>query len=324
MGEADVLRRAMSGKYRGQKHFELIREKYFHNCREEGYPDEIAQEAYFPAEFMVAVINNFGGFYSRELYFHELKKTVARVEPPCINEGAYLTTIREDRVHVGFIHIDGLEKTFLESMLAERDCHGPFLHLHNFIERTGVELEPLNRLIRIGALRFTGRNKKELLWEANFLQKKTGRRTVDIPLFEEPPIHFQLPELAQSPMDDALDEIELLGFPLGNGWDWVDADPDSFAGAPELAQSLGQTIDVLGYYITNKAVRTIRSDTMYFGTFLDKRGQWLDTVHFPGSFQWSPFEGAGFYSLRGTVVEEFGVYSIEVGECRKLGIRGRE
>jgi DNA polymerase-3 subunit alpha len=41
MAEADVLRRAMSGKYRGHKQFEQIREKYFRLCKEREYPDEI-------------------------------------------------------------------------------------------------------------------------------------------------------------------------------------------------------------------------------------------------------------------------------------------
>lgn len=44
-------------------------------------------------EFMVAVINNFGGFYSRELYFHELKKVGAILHLPCVNESDYLTSI---------------------------------------------------------------------------------------------------------------------------------------------------------------------------------------------------------------------------------------
>ena len=43
-------------------------------------------------EFMVAVINNFGGFYSRELYFHELKKTGALIHAPCVNESNNLTS----------------------------------------------------------------------------------------------------------------------------------------------------------------------------------------------------------------------------------------
>ena len=43
MAEADVLRRAMSGKYRGRKEFEKIREQYFLNCQEKGYSDQPEQ-----------------------------------------------------------------------------------------------------------------------------------------------------------------------------------------------------------------------------------------------------------------------------------------
>ena len=38
-------------------------------------------KTYFPQEFMVAVINNFGGFYSSELYFLELLKAKGDIEP---------------------------------------------------------------------------------------------------------------------------------------------------------------------------------------------------------------------------------------------------
>lgn len=49
-------------------------------------------------EFMVAVINNFGSFYSKELYFHELKKAGAILHLPCVNEGDYLTSINSSDV----------------------------------------------------------------------------------------------------------------------------------------------------------------------------------------------------------------------------------
>jgi DNA polymerase III alpha subunit len=41
LAEADVLRRAMSGKYRSIKEFSRIEEKYFVNCREKGYPETL-------------------------------------------------------------------------------------------------------------------------------------------------------------------------------------------------------------------------------------------------------------------------------------------
>ena len=357
MGEADVLRRAMSGKYRGHKHFELIREKYFNNCREYGYPDGLAAEVwrqiesfggysfskahsasfavesyqslflktYYPAEFMVAVINNFGGFYNRELYFHELKRTGVQVLPPCVNEGSYLTAIRGREVFVGFIHLKSLRKELVDQVLTERQTGGKFLHLQDFIERVNPPLEQLNLLVRIGAFRFTGRNKKELQWEANFLQKKNARHVpASASLFHEPPVEFKLPQLEQTPIEDAYDEIEMLGFPVCNVWDLVDIDLADYAPASALPENKGKEIRTIGYFITDKQVMTIKSERMFFGTFLDKEGNWLDTVHFPSSFKWSPFQGGGFYELYGKVVEEFGVFSLEVTVCRKVGIISRE
>jgi DNA polymerase III alpha subunit len=62
-------------------------------------------KTYYPMEFMVAIINNFGGFYSRELYFHEFKKRGATLYLPCINESHYLTSINGSNIHLGSIHV---------------------------------------------------------------------------------------------------------------------------------------------------------------------------------------------------------------------------
>ncbi|MEJ7829007.1 MAG: DNA polymerase III subunit alpha [Segetibacter sp.] len=355
MAEADVLRRAMSGKYRGHKQFEQIREKFFRLCKEKEYPDNISNEVwrqiesfggysfskahsasfavesyqslflktYYPMEFMVAVINNFGGFYSRELYFHELKKTGAVIRLPCVNQSQYLTSITGADVYIGFIHGQGLEEALALQLIDERNRHGNYQHLQDFIERIKPGIEQLNILIRIGAFRFTGKNKKELLWEANFLQKKNNKHTVDSLLFKEAPISFHLPALNQQPLDDAIDEIELLGFPVCNVFELVDDDPNKYMPADEIEKQLGKEVNVLGYLITTKPVHTVKNETMYFHTFIDAKGDWLDTVFFPQTANRYNIIGKGFYSMKGKVVEEFGVYSVEVYYCKKIGIKDR-
>jgi DNA polymerase-3 subunit alpha len=355
MGEADVLRRAMSGKYRSRKAFEDIREKFFVNCKNFGYPDEISQEVwrqiesfggysfskahsasfavesyqslylktYYPMEFMVAVINNFGGFYSRELYFHELKKTGASIHLPCVNTSEYYTSIRNAEVTMGFIHIDGMKESVAEDLITERKRSGNFLHLQDFIERTQCGMEQLNILIRIGAFRFTGKNKKELLWEANFLQKKSSRHSTASVLFPEHPLEFKLPQLASLPLDDAIDEWELLHFPLCNVFELADDCIQNYTPACEIERHLGKQVNVLGYLITSKPVHTVKNETMYFHTFIDAGGDWLDTIFFPPVARKSPVTGTGFYSMKGKVVEEFGVYSVEVNFCKKVGIKSR-
>ena len=75
---------------------------------------------------MVAVINNFGGFYSRELYFHELKKTGAFVQAPCMNRSDYYTSVSGNSVFIGFIHVQGLEQQFIAEILENRKHNGPF------------------------------------------------------------------------------------------------------------------------------------------------------------------------------------------------------
>src|SRR5258708_17245186 len=197
MADADLLRRGTSSKYRGKKQLVQLKERFFANCAGFGYPEKTTEEVwrqiesfaeysfckahsasyavesyqslflktYYPMEFAVAVINNFGGFYSRELYFYELIKTGARVHRPCVNNSVYYTNIHGKDAYVGLIHIKGLEQAFSELIIAERDQSGSYAGLIDFIERTSAKPAQLDVLIRTGAQRFTGKSKKELLWE---------------------------------------------------------------------------------------------------------------------------------------------------------------
>ncbi len=357
MAEADVLRRAMSGKYRGNEEMQRIKTRFFDNCKALGYDDAVTQEVwrqiasfagysfskahsasfavesyqslylktYYPMEFMVAVINNFGGFYGTELYFQELKKTGARLHAPCVNHSRRLTHIQDKDVYVGFIHIQGLEDGLLLRIENERNHYGSFLNLYDFIERTGAATEQLNILVRVGALRFTGKNKKQLLWEANFLRR---RRPEPVPLatgglFSEQPEVYTLPELYQHPLDDAMDELELLGFSLGNPFDLADDDVRQYPATDDWAPYTGREITLLGYLVTTKPIHTLKGERMFFGTFIDAQGNWIDTVHFPEIAFKYPLSGNGFYRIRGTVIEEYGTYSINVQHMEKVGIKSR-
>ena len=44
LGEADVLRRGMSGKFRSRDEFKRVENQYFKNCKEREYTDELARE----------------------------------------------------------------------------------------------------------------------------------------------------------------------------------------------------------------------------------------------------------------------------------------
>jgi DNA polymerase-3 subunit alpha len=355
MADADLLRRATSSKYRGKGHLPMLKERFFANCSEAGYPTEAVEEVWrqiesfaeysfckahsasyavesyqslflkthYPMEFAVAVINNFGGFYSRELYFYELMRTGARVHRPCVNNSDYFTNIYGKDSYVGFIHIKGLEQAFAQRIIEAREKDGPYISLADVIQRTAPTPEQLDILIRTNALRFTGKTKKELLWEGDFVQKKTKlTHPAPHPLFKEEPLAFTLPELAVYPMEDCYDDIELLGFPVADPFVLVDDDPSRYSTARDLDGRLGQTMTILGYHITHKPVRTVKGETMSFGTFLDVNKEWIDTVHFPPIHAAHPPQ-AGFFRITGKVIEEFGVYSLEVTRIEKAGIKAR-
>lgn len=356
LGEADVLRRAMSGKYKNNNKFLMIKEKFLANCKVMGHPDALAVEVwrqmesfagysfnkahsasfavesymslylktYFPKEFMVAVINNFGGFYSRELYFLELLKIGGEIKPPCINRSDNYTNIHGNEVYVGFIHIRKLQSKLVETLLEERNQNGDYLHLQDFIERTNIGIEQLNVLISVGAFGFTGKSKKRLLWEANFLQKKHQPQVVGaMPLFIEKPLEFELPELIDFRLDDLYDQMEILGFTLSNPFEIVEDDPSKYVPAKGLHQYIGKQVTCLAYFIAHKHVITKNSNMMYFGTFVDSELNWIDTVHFPEVAKKYPLNNSGFYRIIGRVMDDFGAYSIEVSRMYKMGYKKR-
>jgi DNA polymerase-3 subunit alpha len=81
--------------------------------------------------------------------------------------------------------------------------------------------------------------------------------------------------------------------------------------------------DIFLIIITSKPVRTIKQEVMYFHTFIDAAGDWLDTVFFPDPTKYYNVKGYGFYEMHGKVIEEFGVFIVDVHQCKKVGMKRR-
>jgi DNA-directed DNA polymerase III PolC len=385
LADSDVLRRAMSGKFRSKKELERIVNRFFENCRSYGYPEEVTKEvwrqiesfagysfskahsasyavesyqslflkAHYPLEFMVGVINNFGGFYNSWVYFNEARNCGAILHLPCVNRSDFKTSISGKEIFVGFIHVANLENQVGKTISEERKANGEYHCLEDFIERTGTTLEQMIILIRIGAFRFTGKTKAQLLWEAHLLlgknaelSKSSARLTrppssifhppssiqseivnrkseiVNPILFYTPPKEYKLPSLEQSAVEDVYDEVELLGFPVKHTY--FDLLETSFRGeimAKEMIDHPGKKVRMLGQLVTIKYVRTVKKEWMHFGTFIDITGHFFDTVHFPDSVKNYPFRGDGIYLVLGKIVEEFGFPSLEVQKMAKMTLK---
>lgn len=355
--EADVLRRGMSGKYRSRHEFQQVRQRFFDCCRARGYSEKIIArvwfeiesfsgysfakghsasyavesyqslflKAHFPLEFMVGVINNFGGFYRSEFYFHEARMNGAAIEPPCINAGMHLTMLRGRNVIVGFVHMKGLEAKVASQLLDDRIRNGSYTSLENFLMRNpAIGLEQLRMLIRVGALRSIGKSKQQLLWQSMLYFSKTRHRpSTTADLFDTASHNFPLPALQREPLEDAFDEMELLGFPLCSPFDLLTEMSSHQTLAKEMELCKNRTVQMVGYLVTTKDTRTANGVPMHFGTFLDSEGEVFDSVHFPFAAKQFPFRGRGFYALNGKIVEDHGVFMIEVATMEKLSMAHR-
>ncbi|MCX6233567.1 MAG: DNA polymerase III subunit alpha [Bacteroidetes bacterium] len=354
MADADVLRRAMSGKSRSINEFNRIVEKFFSNCKASDYPEDITREvwrqiesfagysfskahsasyavesyqslylkAHFPLEFMVAVINNFGGFYQRWVYFNEAWRQGATINLPCVNNSDYLTTINGKDIYIGFIHVANLEENLGRAVAAERIKNGPFTGLENFINRVPCHLEQIILLIRTGAFHFTGMTKAQLLWEAHLFFGKHINTDINHQLFHSPAKNYTLPQLEQTRIEDAYDEIEIIGFPVTLSYfDLLETNFRGEVTALDMLSHTGKKVRMVGRLVTIKYVKTVRKELMHFGTFLDIHGEFYDTVHFPDSLKNYPFRGSGVYLILGTITEEFGYPSLTAEKMAKLPLK---
>ena len=352
LGEADVLRRGMSGKFRSRAEFDKAKQKFFSNCREKGHPDDVSVEiwrqiesfagyafakghsasyavesyqslflkAYYPLEYMVATINNFGGFYRTELYIHEARMHGAEIQEPCVNRGQAVSVIFGKIIVLGFGLVKSLEHKTIERFLIDRKENGPFSTMEEFIDRVPVSIEQLSLLIRCNALRFTRKDKKELLWNAHLLLGHIPKKNPVKTLFRSSPRSFSLPELYTAPYEDAFDQMELFGFPLCDPFELLNELIEDTVDARDLEKHNGKIVSVAGYLTTAKLTSTAKKQRMFFGTFTDRNGDWLDTVHFPDIADKYPFRGRGIYIVRGKVIEEFGCYSVEANYMEKCPV----
>ena len=343
LGEADVLRRGMSGKFRSREEFQKVQDKFFENCRKKKYQEKLISEiweqiasfagyafakghsasyavesyqtlflrAYFPLEYMVAVLNNGGGFYRSEFYVHEARMMGATIHPPCINRSFNKNVIYGKNIFLGFGYLRELEGRVSERILKDRTANGIYNSLEDFLDRVFITVDQASILIRIDAFRFTKTNKHQLLWKAHLFLNKNVK--IDHPkLF--PPKHqdFKIPQLHTTNLEMAFTQLELLGFCLCSPFKLLAEPPENNRCVKDLEKYLGRHIDIYGYLVTVKNTDTHNGKRMNFATMVDQQGEVFDTVLFPPVAAQYYFRGKGIYRFYGKVVSEFGFLSIEV------------
>ena len=347
--ESDILRRGMSPKYRERTEFKIVEKLFFDNCEKKSYDPKLTKEvwtqiesfasyafakghsasyavesyqslflkAYFPLEYMVATVNNFGGFYRTEQYIQEARLKGAEIVLPCVNRSTYETIIYGKTIFIGFQHVAELGAKVIDALLVAKKNEGEFESLEAFIDRVSVSLDQVVILIRINAFRFTEKSKHWLLWKAHFLLADVKKSVPHPQLFSQ---HnntkkVTIPELDAVPYEDVLDEIEYLGFPMCSPFELIDENErvKSNTVSADFEANLGKAVTLLGYLVHTKRTSTKGrvEQEMFFGTFMDLNGQFFDSVHFPTIARRYKFKGLGVYLIRGKVSSDFGHLTLE-------------
>ncbi len=344
LDDADVLRRGMSGKKTSKGQMEKIEETFRRNCKQRGYSIDLTNEVweqissfagyafpkghsasyavesyqslylkkYFPLEFMVAAINNGGGFYDLQTYIQEIRNCGGKIHAPCINKSDHPNTIYKKDIYLGLGYIKELEVKTIQQILENRQFFGAFKSLDDFIDRIHISIEQLSLLLKSNAFRFTGIDKHELLWKAYFKLHKSKPKISQALLFKPQHRDFELPEFEYSLLTEAYDQMELLGFPLCNQFDLLKDSITNTITAEDLKNYINQEIEIYGNLINSRKIGTSNGKYMYFGTFYDQDGGVFDVVLFPKVAEKYPLRTRGIYKCFGKVMYDLGYISLDI------------
>ncbi len=279
----------------------------------------------YPLEFFCSVINNGGGFYSRQVYLNAVVREGFEVLPPDINRSLSAYTVERsgegDRLRAGFSQLKGVSGEFIAALLKERSRRGPFADFQDLLTRLEPALADIRGLIRSGCLdSIAGADHRPgLFWHFFHFSRHPE-------LFALPPVPAAVKDYP--PEEKLRDQARTLGILTG-------VHPAELLVMPppeELPPCLISSRDIPDYHkksvslaavlVTGKEVRTRTKKDMCFLSFED-RNSIFETVLFPASYRRlyaAIARGYGFL-VSGTVEEEFGVYQIVVDDLQILELK---
>lgn len=310
LAEADLLRRAMSHFDPGKKMQELERKFVNEAQARSGIPIETGEriwemmaafagygfpkahaasyarigwrsawcKQYFPAEFMAAVLANWGGYYSQRVYLSEARRLGLKVRPPHVNYSRHQFSVQqlinsdERALFMGL----GQVKELTQRTIGRIIQYAPFTSLDDFLSRVDPRMQEAEHLAKIGALDGFGKI------PAVLSRLQTGG--------------WQRDQMSLFAWSDASEDdwtlqqkvdaqLEILG-------DSLDAHPlelvqEKITGAIstlDAVEKIGRRVTVAGVRQTSRRSRTAKGDPMLFLTIEDLQGT-LDVILFPDVYR---------------------------------------
>jgi DNA polymerase III alpha subunit len=307
LAEADLLRRAMSHFDPGKRMQELKR-KFITQANERnaipvdvgeriwemmaafagyGFPKAHAAsyarlgwrsawcKSHYPAEFMAAVLANWGGYYSQRVYLGEARRMGLSVRPPHINYSTHNFTVKklaDSDERALFMGLDQVKE--LTDRTIQRIIHfAPFHSVEDFLTRVDPRNQEAEDLARVGALEGYG-NIPSIVkrlqsggWQQNQLSlfEWVDSKEEDWSLQQKVDAQLEIlgASLAAHPLELVTDKLSGLG-----AVSTIDA-----------VANVGRRVTVAGVQQASHRTRTTRGD-MLFLSMEDLQGT-LDAILFP-------------------------------------------
>ncbi len=358
--EADLLRRAMSGKMRSHDAMRQIEQKFFDSCRAKSFSEYITKElwrqvesfagyafckahsasfallsfqvaylkVHYTAEFMASVLSNMGGYYSPAVYVQESKRLGLKVLLPCVNESEHEYVGRGDVVRIGFMAVKNLSRNSIEEIVEERKANGKYVTLADFLVRTKLGYEETAVLIRCGALKCFGQTRPTLMRLLDiYIHHRKIFDANHNGLFAAET--FDLEKEVITDLEYSIEEIcaieyETFGYMVSRHpleFFCEVIDQPEIVTAIDMPKHNRQKVKMVGWYMASKRIKTKKGDIMKFLSLEDLTGT-FEAVIFPQAYQkYAELTmSMGPYLLEGTVDMENG-HNIVVDKLHVLSAK---
>lgn len=235
-------------------------------------------KAHYPAEFIAAVLANWGGYYSQRVYLMEARRLNLPVRPPHINHSQPNFSVSYDTqgltLFMGLDQVKGLTHRSQERIIRQR----PFHSLDDFLSRVDPRLAEAEALIKVGGLAGLGSIPAHLA-----RLKQGGWQARQPSLFE----WGTAADDDWSLNEKVAAQEEILGLGIDAHPLELIADKVAASGSIpsiEAAARSGQRVRIAGVRQTMHRSRTAKGETMAFLTLEDLEGM-LDVVFFPDAYK---------------------------------------
>ncbi len=236
-------------------------------------------KTHFPAEFIAAVLANWGGYYGQQIYLSEARHMGLTVKPPHVNHAQRQFSVTYPQgdpvLYMGLDQVKALTQRTQTRIIQNRPYHS----MEDFLSRVDPREQEVANLVKAGAFDGFG-SIPDLLKRVELGGWKAGQMSL-----------FGWDEAAKSEDWSLEARVEAQEEILGVGVDAhpleLVADKINASGAVttiEAAGMPGQRIKVAGLRQSSHRSRTARGEVMMFMTLEDLDGL-LDVVFFPDVYR---------------------------------------